>query len=270
MIQIRQSEFKELAGYIKSNFGINLEQKMKLIEGRLGNYIKEQGYSEFGQYYEGLLADNTYTELSNLVNRLTTNHTFFMREESHFEYLRDAALPEITKATKDKDIRIWSAGCSSGEEPYTIAMLLADYFGQEKALWDTKILATDISSKVLDIAKKGIYSAESAEMLPRQWRTRYFIKLENGDYKIAPKIEDEVIFRLFNLMQEVFPFRKKFHVIFCRNVMIYFDNETKKELVRRFFEHTEPGGYLFIGHSESIGRENTGYTYIKPAIYRKP
>jgi chemotaxis protein methyltransferase CheR len=269
MIQIRESEFKELVGYLKSNFGINLEHKKKLIEGRLGNYIQEQGYSEFGEYFENLLADDFHSGLSNLVNRLTTNHTFFMREESHFEYLRDKALPEITKASRDKDLRIWSAGCSSGEEPYTIAMLLQDYFGPEKVLWDSKILATDISSKVLDKAKKAVYSAESAEPLPKHWKTRYFRKLDDGEYEISERIKNEVIFRLFNLMQEIFPFKKKFHIIFCRNVMIYFDNETKRELVKRFFEYTEPGGYLFIGHSESIGREDTGYSYVKPAIYRK-
>jgi chemotaxis protein methyltransferase CheR len=148
-------------------------------------------------------------------------------------------------------------------------MIIADYFGNEKILWDTKILATDISTKVLNKAKLGVYNNESIESIPKMWRNMYFTRFDNENSVIADSIKKEVIYRVFNLMNTSLPFKKKFHVIFCRNVMIYFDADTKRDLVNRFYEHTEQGGYLFIGHSESLNREETKYKYVMPAVYRK-
>jgi chemotaxis protein methyltransferase CheR len=207
---------------------------------------------------------------SELVNKLTTNHTFFAREVQHFDFFKNKTLPDLVKqCEKNRDLRIWSAGCSSGEEPYTLAMLIADYFGENRAMWDTKVLATDISTKVLNIAKAGIYQNEQLDSLPENWRRNYFKKLDKEKSSVADNIKSEVVFRIFNLMNEAFPFKKKFHVIFCRNVMIYFDSNTKTELVNKFYENTEHGGYLFIGHSESINREESRYKYVMPAVYRK-
>ncbi|MHB8064854.1 MAG: CheR family methyltransferase, partial [Ruminiclostridium sp.] len=168
-----------------------------------------------------------------------------------------------------KDIGIWSAGCSSGEEPYTLAMIIDEFFGIESRNWDTKILATDISSKVLDMAIHGIYENDRIASLPPQWKMNYFKKLDDDKFILIDKIRNEIIFRKFNLMDKIFPFKKKFHVIFCRNVMIYFDNKTKMELIEKFYNLTEPGGYLFIGHSESLGQDNINYKYVIPSVYRK-
>lgn len=166
-------------------------------------------------------------------------------------------------------MRIWSAACSSGEEPFTLAMLIDEYFGGNKAGWDTTILASDISQKVLDMAKTGIYSEEKMSDVPERWKKKYFKDQGSGQYMISDAIRREVVFGRINLMDEVFPFKKKMHVIFCRNVMIYFDNEVKEKLVNHLYEITEPGGYLFIGHSEGLNREKTRYRYIMPAVYRK-
>jgi chemotaxis protein methyltransferase CheR len=192
-----------------------------------------------------------------------------MRESDHFNYFRDTVLPYIKNTVGSNDLRIWSAGCSTGEEPYTLAMIIDEFFGEEKSKWDTKVLATDISSRVLEKAAKGIYSNEAAAYLPGKWKIKYFDVFDKESIIINEKIRNEVIYRKFNLMEDNFPFRKKFHVIFCRNVMIYFDTRTKWELANKFYDKMEYGGYLFIGHSESLNRDETRYKYILPAVYRK-
>lgn len=269
MISINDKDFIKLTSFIQDNYGINLSAKKTLIEGRLGNMIIEKGFKDFSDYLDYVFSMDSKNEITNLINKLTTNHTFFMRENNHFEYFRDKVLPFWVSSLKEKDLRIWSAGCSSGEEPYTLAMILADYLGDEKPKWDSKILATDISVKVLDIAERAIYGAESIDKLPSSWKLNYLKKVDKENYQFDDRIKNEVIFRIFNLMEEQFPFKKKFHAIFCRNVMIYFDAKTKTELINKFYDLTEPGGYLFIGHSESINRGETKYRYIMPAVYRK-
>jgi chemotaxis protein methyltransferase CheR len=270
MVAITDKEFIQLAGYIKSNYGIHLkEEKKTLVTGRLHNVLLESNCRDFTEYFNLLQGDKTGKAATILINKITTNHTFFMREADHFNYFRDKTLPYLEKMAKDKDLRIWSAGCSSGEEPSTLAMILNDYFEKEKMWWDTKILATDISDRVLEKAKKGQYPNEQLSSLPTNWRTNYFKKINNENSVLVDKIRNEIIYRKFNLMEDIFPFKKKFHVIFCRNVMIYFDNKTKTELINKFYELTEPGGYLFIGHSESLNRESTKYKYILPSVYRK-
>jgi len=270
MHAITEKEFKKLADYIKVNYGIYLkDEKKSLISGRLHNVLLLNNFDSFSEYYEYVISDKTGDAVTTLVDKITTNHTFFMREADHFYYFRDKFLPYFAGSLKEKDLRIWSAGCSSGEEPYTLAMIIDEFCGKEKMLWDAKILATDISGKVLEAAKKGEYGNEAIAAIPVAWKMNYFKKINDEKSVIADKIKNEVIYRKFNLMDEVFPFKRKFHVIFCRNVMIYFDDRTKRELVNKFYGLTEPGGYLFIGHSESLNRDDTNYKYLMPAVYRK-
>lgn len=270
MITITKKEFAQLAAFIKANYGINLKpEKEALVLGRLQNVLLQNGFKSFTEYYDNLVADKTGLAISTLLDKITTNHTYFMREAEHFTYFRDVVLPYLEKTVTGRDLRIWCAGCSSGEEPYTLAMILDDYFGKGKFQWDTKILATDISNKVLEEAKKGIYSNKDMETLPAKWKLSYTNKLDMDFSVFSDRIRGEVIFRKFNLMEAAFPFKKKFHVIFCRNVMIYFDQKTKQELVNKFNNLLEPGGYLFIGHSEALNREETSLKYIIPAVYRK-
>ncbi len=270
MITITNKEFQQLAAYIKANYGINLkEEKKALITGRLYNVLMQNDFRSFSEYFQYIVADKTGTAVEILINKITTNHTFFMREADHFSYFNNTVLPNITRNRKDRDLRIWSAGCSSGEEAYTLAMIVDEFLGKEKRLWDSKVLATDISSKVLEIAKKGIYSNDGIVSIPASWKLNYFKKIDEEKSVLNDSIKNEVIFRKFNLMDKTFPFRRKFDVIFCRNVMIYFDEETKCELVDKFYDLMEYGGYLFIGHSESLNREVTRFKYIMPAVYRK-
>ncbi|MDR3587287.1 MAG: protein-glutamate O-methyltransferase CheR [Desulfosporosinus sp.] len=270
MLQISEKEFKQLADYIKANYGIYLkDEKQTLMTGRLSNVLAEKNFASFAEYFNYILADKTGDAVVTLIDKITTNHTFFMREVDHFNFFKEKVLPQLTGNSKTKDLRIWSAGCSSGEEPYTLAMLIDEFFEMDKKWWDTKILATDISSNVIEVARAGVYTNERIATIPASWKLNYFEKLEKEKSVLVPKIRNEVIYRKFNLMDQTFPFKKKFHVIFCRNVMIYFDNKTKIDLVKKFYDLTEPGGYLFIGHSESLQRSETEYKNILPAVYRK-
>lgn len=270
MVIINEQEFRQFADYIKANYGIHFkDEKKTLIEGRLGPLIKSMGLSGLSEYMEYVKADKTGKAATIMLNKITTNHTFFMRESAHFDYFRETVLPYLTRTVRNKDLRIWSAACSSGEEPYTLAMIIDEFFGFNKSGWDTKILATDISQNVIDIAKTGIYDVEKMKDVSESWKKKYFQKITEDQYAVAEKIRKEVIFHRMNLMDPVYPFRRKMHVIFCRNVMIYFDAATKDKLVEHLYEITEPGGFLFIGHSESLNREKTRYKYIMPAVYRK-
>ncbi|MFB9327332.1 CheR family methyltransferase [Paenibacillus aurantiacus] len=270
MVAITDKEFKQLSEYVKQQFGIHLkEEKRPLVISRLQQVLSEKRLASFTEFMNEVVSDRTGRSAKLLVDKITTNHTFFMREVDHFQHFKNEVLPYLARTVKDKDLRIWSAGCSSGEEPYTLAMIMDEFFGTEKPAWNTKLLATDISGRVLDIAQKGIYNTEAVEAVPPAWRSRYFQQLDSHRTMVKPEIQREIIFRKFNLMEPAFPFKRKFHVIFCRNVMIYFDGPTKNELIAKYYEMTEPGGYLYIGHSESLDRESTRYQYIKPALYRK-
>ncbi len=270
MKDITDKEFILLRDFIKQNFGISLgNEKKSLVYSRLRTILQEKGFNDFTEYYNYLIKDKTDNAVVSFIDRITTNHTFFMREVDHFDYFRETVLPYIEETySKERDIRLWCAGCSSGEESYTLQMILQDYFKSKSPAWNTQMLATDISTTVLEKAVKGAYTTDSVNTLPEKWRKEYFYK-QNDNYIVKDSIKNQIIYRKFNLMDSNFPFKKKFQVIFCRNVMIYFDNETRNNLVEKCYNVTEPGGYLFIGHSESLNHTNTKYKYIMPAVYKR-
>ncbi len=266
---ITDSEFNRIVGYVKGNFGIDLSQKRVLIMGRLENYLLRNGFDSYNDYMTEVEKDPSGKEAKNLINVLTTNHTYFMRESEHFDYMRQIVLPQLRrKEAAGKDLRIWSAASSTGEEPYTIAMVLMDFFGIEHKAWDTKVLATDISTRVLEHASRGMYLKEQVEPLPPKWKQRYFKQINSEQYVAKDVLKKELIFRRFNLMND-FPFRRKFHIVFLRNVMIYFEDETKYNLLRKIYDFMEPGGYLFIGTTENLDKNKTRFEYVRPSIYRK-
>lgn len=267
LVKLTDDEFQKLISFVYSHYGIDLAKKRQLIEGRLSHTLRTKGMSSFSEYMRLLFNDKTGEEMHQFLNKITTNHSYFARENEHFDFLMNVALPQLEK-TRNGDLRIWSAGCSAGQEAYNIAMVMDQYFGPRKSQWDTTILATDISTNVLTKARQGVYSAENVKGLPPTWRTKYFTKLADGNYQVCDKIRQEVVFRIFNLM-DPFVYKKPFDIIFCRNVMIYFDSPTTNRTVAKFYEATAMGGYLFIGHSESIDRERSKYTYLRPAIYQK-
>ena len=273
LMTISDSEFTRLRDLIYQRFGINLtEQKRSLLVGRLQKLMRQLNLSTFSAYFEHLDNDKTEAGLSKLVDLISTNHTYFNREKDHFDYFSETALPTVIDRLKKqnrKDLRIWCAGCSSGEEPYTLLMLMMEYLGAEYSSWDAGILATDISDRALTVARRGVYATDRVLQLPEPLRRKYFTAAGQGEMAVVDKIKKEATFRRFNLMNTTFPFKKPFQMIFCRNVMIYFDQPTREALVSRYHKHTEAEGYLFIGHSETLGRSQTLYRYLKPALYQK-
>lgn len=267
MIQtISDEDFNKLTNFIKSQYGITLQEKRQLVTSRLSPLLTEQGYTNFTQFVSQLLKEKDPQKIEQVLNRLTTNYTFFMRETEHFEFFTKVVLPDLVqKYQKKKSLAIWSAGCSSGEEPYNLSMYIKDFLGMQASQWDTRILATDISQKALAKAKKGVY--EVPDTVPESWRRKYFKKIEGSRYAVTPEIRNNVIFQTFNLMDPI-KFRTKFDVIFCRNVMIYFDQPTKDALVRRFYDATVPGGYLMISHSENLSK-NAPYATVAPSTFQK-
>ena len=252
-MQIQDKDFIRLSGYIKSNFGVNLEKKRTLIEGRLSNYISQQGFDGFQDYLDDVFNDKSGAKINTLMTKLTTNYTYFMREETHYEFMKEVALPYWTGVIRDRDLRIWSAGCASVEEAFTTMMVLHEWFGPSKIKdWETTVLATDISVKVLEMAKAGIYPEEHFSHVPPTWKDKYFKKIGDESYKVKDQYSKEVVFTQFNLMGSFSRFKRKFHIIFCRNVMIYFDTPTKQALAKRFHDSLEVGGWLFIGLSETL------------------
>lgn len=273
LMSISDEEFELLRRLIKSRFGINLtDQKKSLVVGRLQKLLRSTGFFSFRDYYEHLTNTPDEGALSELINRISTNHTYFNRESAHFEYFQATALPSIVERLKSRnlrDLRIWCAGCSSGEEAYTLQMLMMEHFGGDYGRWDAGLLATDISERVLDTARSGIYPQERVMQLPEPLQRKYFRRLPDGNSQVVDTVRREITFRRFNLMNERFPFKQSFHIIFCRNVMIYFDQPTREELVGKFNQLTVPGGYLFIGHSETLGRNHALYRYVMPAVFQK-
>jgi chemotaxis protein methyltransferase CheR len=273
LMSMTDREFQQLRDLIYFRLGINLTKKKRsMMIGRLQKLLRASGFASFQEYYEYLVNDSSHSAMIDLVNRITTNYSFFYRGKSHFDFFTQKAFPETLENLREKnsrDIRIWSAGCSTGEEPYMLIMLMMDHLGGEYYLWDGGVLATDISEKALQFALDGIYPEDRAKELPKKFKARYFKDMKDGQLSISDKVKKEVIFRKLNLMNESFPFRKPFQMIFCRNVMIYFDKETRNNLLKKFFDMTEPGGYLFIGHSETLGRDQEYYKYIMPAVYQR-
>lgn len=267
---MKDQTFVNLTAYIHQKFGINLgREKRALLEGRLYKLIAKLGLSDAEEYYEYLIGEKTGVADIDLVNAVTTNHTFFMRESEHFRCFSESVLPYWYDTIRDRDLRTWCAACSTGEEAYTLAMLIGDFFSLKNQFWDTTVLATDISHTALKMAITGIYTNESMASLPDRWRRIYFQKLDSEHYQANTKLKAEVTYRQFNLIAAHFPFKRRFHTIFCRNVMIYFDRQTRLALVKRFYECLEPGGYLFIGHSEVLDRNMTLFKYVMPSVYRK-
>ncbi len=270
MLELTDKDFKKLSKLIYDRFGINLtEQKRALLMGRLNKVVRTMGFTNYREYFEYVVNDKTNESLLKLVDKISTNHTFFFRGKDHFDFLSDTVLPELDNMFSDNtELRIWSAGCSSGAETFTIAMILKEYY--VKTLFkEIGMLGTDISMTALDQASKGIYPVEYISEAPVYYKNKYFNMIGNGQVRIEDAVKKMVLFKRLNLMNAVYPFKSKFHIIFCRNVMIYFDSETRRNLVNKFYNYLHPGGYLFIGHSETLSRKASPFTYLKPAIYRK-
>ena len=247
--------------------------KQALVAGRLSKRLRQLGLSHFKQYCQLLESPRGAEELGPLVDFISTNHTHFFREMAHLDFLRDHALPEwVPRLIQRREpLRVWSAACSSGDEPYTLAIVLAEYARTHGAMtW--KIEATDISARILEKAREGIYPADRIRVPEPELLPRYFQKgvgENEGQYRVKDVLRQAITFRQLNLLEGQFPLARDQHVIFCRNVMIYFDQETQQQLVTKLTEQLAPGGYFMVGHSESLLGIRHTLKQVKPAIYRR-
>lgn len=261
---LKDSDFQKVRSMLHAYSGIYLhEGKQALVRARLMKRIRKLKMTSFGEYLDYLEGDENDGEFLALVDVLTTNKTSFFRENKHFDFIRKEVIPNMA----GRRVKWWSAGCSTGEEPVTCAITLLE---EERNLPGTtvRILGTDLSREVLQVAKAGVYSPKKVGDVPDTIRKKYFSKLETGSYKINNRVRDMITYGRLNL-QESWPLKGPFHVIMCRNVMIYFNRQTQQELVRSFYDILEPGGYLFLGHSESVSGSNHGFVNIRPAVYQK-
>lgn len=263
---LRPQDFAAIRELLYRVSGIDLnEGKEGLVQTRLARRLRELGLAGYREYLDHVLADGTGSELSVMVDLLTTNKTDFFREEAHFSFLRSVVLP--ARPGPGMPLRIWSAGCSSGEEPYSIAILLREALPQAEAD-AARILGTDISERVLAVAREGVYTAAQLAGVEPALRRRYFSREGADAFRAAGPLRSMVRFARLNLMAD-WPMRGPFDVIFCRNVMIYFDRPTQERLVQRYWELLAPGGYLFTGHSESLNPLSHRFRYVQPAVYRR-
>lgn len=270
-IQVSDAQFNKLAKLVYRVCGINLgEGKKELMKARLAKRLRAVGVSTVKEYISLLEQDSTGQELVGFVDSITTNKTDFFREAQHFDFLASEVLPALPRLCGNEPLRLWSAACSSGEEPYTLSIVLL----QNRAHWSgrgCRVLASDISTKVLEAAQRGVYAKDRVMGIPKPMLSQFFQRGQNqwsGHVRVKPEVRSLVDFKRINLM-EPFNFTKPFHVIFCRNVMIYFDKPTQERLVAKFYDTMAPGGYLFVGHSESLTGISHRFGFVRPAVYRK-
>jgi chemotaxis protein methyltransferase CheR len=261
---LAQQEFDQIRLLAYRTFGLDLKSgKEELVSARLRRLVRTGGFHSYREYYRHVLGDSTGEALAGMIDALATNHTAFLREPDHFRFLRKHVLPTLAARPS---VDVWSAACSTGEEVWTLAFLLNEALPSRTI----HITATDISNKALKFAEHATYPDDRCLGLPSQWLSRYFVR-ENSSphaYRVCPKIRTQATFHRINLIKP-YAWQHLFPVIFCRNVMIYFDRETQEHVVGQLAACLEPGGYLFVGHAESLTRISHSLEYVQPAVYRK-
>ena len=268
------SLFLQYSRLVYEQCGINLHDgKKALLQARLNKRLRITGIGSYKEYFQFITSGKNPGEFVNFLDSISTNLTYFFREAQHFDFLDKVAMPALLEGKRKERstrIRIWSAGCSTGEEPYSLAMCILAHL-QDGAKWDFRILATDISTRVLEMANRGVYSEEKVKKVPPALRQVYFQKVglreAASDFQIAAEVKRLITFHRLNL-KEPYPFKGPFDFIFCRNVMIYFDKKTQEELVNKMSGFLGPGGYFCVGHSESLTGLAHKLSYVQPAIYR--
>jgi len=270
---MRENEFDFIRGLVYEHSRINLgPDKRELVSARLGKRLRATNLTSVSDYCQLLKTRNDGEELAHLIDAISTNHTFFFREIAHFDFLSKTVIPEMSVRARQErwsQFNVWSAACSSGEEPYSIAMTLDENLGDK---WPWRVECTDISNRILDKACSGIYREETVNKLEPARIRKYFQRghgPQAGNYRVKPSLQRGLNFQQLNLLEGRPPFKDLFHVIFCRNVMIYFDRATQEELVQKLTQQIVPGGYLFVGHSESLTGIKHSLQTVRPAIYRR-
>lgn len=267
--EITDKEFKVFSALVYKESGIRLnDSKRALLVSRLSKRLRTLGLDTFKEYYEHYLINENDGELIQMLDLISTNKTSFFREPVHFDFLKNKILPSLSHL---KQIKVWSSACSSGEEPYTIAMTLFDHV-QNPNQWDFSILASDLSTRVLARAQSGVYDSDQISEISQARAKLHFLRGtgdNEGKIRVKPHLQNMITFSRINLMDERYPIKNGLDLIFCRNVMIYFDRETQERLMGKFYTYLKPGGHLFIGHSETLQWLDHSFNYVAPTIYIK-
>jgi chemotaxis protein methyltransferase CheR len=274
---ISDKDFERLSRFIRDACGIKItDVKRTMLEARLQKRLRVLQMESFTSYIDYLFSPSGLdNELTHMIDVVTTNKTDFFREPNHFQYLAERGLPELIKSDgcgSQRPLMVWSAGCSTGEEPYTIAMVLQEFSDNSRSRFNYIILATDISTRVLERAAMAIYSEETADAIPPAFRKKYLLRSRdrsNRLVRISPELRARIRFRRLNFMDGDFGFREGMDIIFCRNVLIYFDRKTQETLLGRFCDYLVTGGHVFVGHSETLFGMDLPLVQVVPTIYRK-
>lgn len=271
--QLSEEDFDVFSKFIYSEFGIKMPPvKRVMLQGRLLKRIRDLKFKTYSEYREYFFSDEGQEkELLHFLSVVTTNKTDFYREPGHFIFLNEEILPEFFQNKSQRRFKVWSAGCSSGEEPYTISIILNE-FKRLNPTFDFDILGTDISANVLEKASRGVYPMDKVNIIPLEIKKKYFLKSKNRQtptVRVKPILQQNLKLSYLNLMDSVYDVKDSFDLIFCRNVLIYFDRETQIKVITKLIRHLKPGGYFFIGHSESLSGMDLPLEHIKPTIFRK-
>lgn len=271
--ELSVDDFNKLSSFIYNESGIKMPPvKRIMLQSRLQKRLKELKMTSFKEYCNYIFSkEGLNSEIIHMLDVVSTNKTDFFREPVHFDFLTSTVLPELVNASKHRNIKIWSAGCSSGEEPYTVAIVLFEFMEKNSTL-DFSILGTDISTKILQKAIDAVYKEERVEGIPLELKRKYFLKSkdrENPSVKMSPELRSKVRFERLNFMDSSYSIRDSFDIVFCRNVLIYFDRETQEKVINKICTKINTGGYFFLGHSESIMNMNLPLRQIKPTIFQK-
>lgn len=271
VLEITEKEFNTIASYIEKNVGIKMPASKKvMMQSRLVSRIRKLGLQSYKEYIDYVFSDEE--ELILMIDALTTNKTEFFRESAHFDYMTETILPEFCKKGMTS-VKIWSAGCSSGEEPYTLGIVMKEFIkNNPQTIYNFSITGSDISTKVLDVAYAGVYPLQNVATLPLDIKRKYFLKNSKASppiVKIKNDVRSCVSFRRLNFMDSDFCMPEVYDIIFCRNVLIYFDKQTQENVIRKFMKYLVPGGYLFLGHSETILSMDLPLQTCAPTVYKK-
>ncbi len=273
-VQMADEDFTRLSSFIYNELGIKMpDVKKVMLQSRLQKRLSELKIATFKEYIDFVFSKEGKTEeIIKMIDLVTTNKTDFFREPAHFDFLLETALPQLIDNNREHtSIKIWSAGCSSGEEPYTLAMVLKEFSLNHPGM-DFEILATDLSTKILDKAVMAIYADDRITGVPYELKKKYFLKSKdplNKTVRIVPELRSKISFKRLNFMDAQYAVEKEFDIVFCRNVLIYFDRETQQQVITKLASKLKPNGYFFLGHSESITNMNVPLRQIKPTIFRK-
>jgi len=262
--------FKE---FIEGTLGIKMPiTKKVMLESRFGKRVRALGLADYEEYCDYVFSPEGFNlEAQQVIDAVTTNETHFFREDHHFHYLTKEVLPEFVRNGGDM-LNVWSVAAATGQEAYTLAMVIDDYMATNRVRFNYRILGTDISETVLKIAQTGIYTEHQAEKIPGHYKKRYCRRSRDPNQKtirIVSELRSHIVFGKMNLMSESYPLEKLYQVVFCRNVFIYFERETQQAVLNRIFRHIAPGGYLFMGHSEHLSMTTLPLKSLSSAVYRK-